>query len=39
MDGSVLLHVTANQPQDVGNYYLLEAIEACRRLPGCIGAQ
>ena len=45
--GAVLLHATANRPQDVGvdagsvvgDYYLLEAIEACRRLPGCIGAQ
>lgn len=35
MDGSVLLHVTANRPQGVGDYYLLEALEACRQLPGC----
>lgn len=44
--GSVLLHATANRPQDVGldmgiawgDYYLLEAVEICKRLPGCIGA-
>lgn len=45
--GSVLLHATANRPQDValdmgivwGDYYLLEAVEICRRLPGCAGAK
>lgn len=45
--GSILLHATANRPQDValdvgiiwGDYYLLEALEVCRRLPACMGAR
>ncbi len=45
--GAALLHATGNRPQDFvldmgivfGDYYLLEAVEICRRLPGCIGAR
>jgi unsaturated chondroitin disaccharide hydrolase len=44
--GAVLLHATANRPQDVGldmgivwgDYYLLEAVEACKRMPACANA-
>lgn len=45
--GALLLHATANRPQDValdmgivwGDYYMLEALEVCRRLPECMGAR
>ncbi len=45
--GALLLHATAHQPErravDVGivwgDYYLLEALAVCRRLPGCAGSR
>jgi hypothetical protein len=44
--GPVLMHATANRPGHVGldvglvfgDYYLLEAVTICKRLPGCAGA-
>lgn len=44
--GALLLHATGHKPDgraiDVGivwgDYYFLEALEVCKRLPGCIGA-
>jgi unsaturated chondroitin disaccharide hydrolase len=44
--GPVLMHATANRPGRVGldvglvfgDYYLLEAVAICKRLPGCAGA-